>query len=629
MERSRDTGRPADVADAHLRAPSAVLPPQHAALLALQRTVGNRVVSRQMPMPGVPPIIGGLLSPKSDLDRVKDLLEYGVADWAITDEDATRATRILADMGDAELTSAVTELDGSPTPYLDRLVDNATLGVVRSSGFAKIMGKRAPGRNAALAATLVSYGILDWEVTPPEAAAAQTLMDALPERERDRLGEEWIERRIKENLPGEGDYEQGVGEQLLDGAIRGDFNEDPTFWNVCAQIGVGFVPYAGQVADIRDLINALDEMFNRGGYKKFLSWMNLILILIGFVPGIGDAIKAVGRGAINIVKRSAFRVGRGLWEAANRHLIEPLVKHLFPEAIQKAKARLRTLLEERAARLADKSPHVRGEGSAVPGESALPSPAKLAERTDEAFAEAAAQAPRRIDDIVGDLVREGIDALREWAEKVFKRLEFTRFEIEIHGDELVLYGIGSKFKLIRANISSVKKFVIQKSESMLTALRSREARLAAARAASGEVADGIRQGAVMVSEEIGERIADIVIKREFSGAKLRFTGAGSGTLDRVFEMGGVLHVVEAKGGAGRLGSREIGPGLRAQQGTVEYLNSVLANMLKRGGEEADIAKELMKKMQAPGKVRMWVSATGPLNARSSEPIIAKLMEVVL
>src|SRR4029079_3200997 len=167
------------------------------------------------------------------------------------------------------------------------------------------------------------------------------------------------------------------------------------------------------VADIRDLINALDEMFNRGGHKKVTSWLNLILILVGFVPGIGDAIKALGKGAINIAKRSAFRVGRGLWEAASRHLIEPLMKNLFPEAIQKAKARLRVLLEERAAKLADKNPHAGGEGSAIPGESAVPSPAQLASRTDEAFAEAAAQAPRRIDDVVGDLVREGIAAVRE------------------------------------------------------------------------------------------------------------------------------------------------------------------------------------------------------------------------
>lgn len=632
MEHSHDGGEREGPAVARPRVLTGRTAPHFAAVVALQRAVGNRTVSRYMPgPPGTPPALLHLMN-KTPLEQVKDLLEYGVIDWAVTDDDAARATRMLADMGDAELTVAVGHLDGSPTPYLDRLVGNATLATVRTPGFAKIMGKRAPGRNATLAARLVSYGLLDWEVTPPEAEAAQTLLDALPEADRDRLSEDWIRNRIKANLAKEGDYEQGTGEQLLDGAIQGDFKEDPTFWNVSGQVAGGFIPYAGQVADIRDLLNALDDMFNRQGYSKVSSWINLVLTLVGFVPGVGDAAKALGKGAIKAVKRVAFRVARGLWEAASRHLVEPLLRHLVPEALQKAKARLRARLEERVAKLAESNPHgpSHAEGpSTVAGEGAVPSIAELAElpaKTDSAFDEAAKQAPRRVGDIVSELVHESVESLRRWAEKVFKDLEFSGFELEVKGDDLVLYGIGSKFVLMRANIESVKKFTVRKSESMLTLLRSREARLAAARNAAEEVAGQIRYGAVLVTEEIGERIADLAIKREFKGARIRYTGSGSGSLDRVFELDGVLHIVEAKGGAGRLGSRELGEGLRAVQGTGAYVIDVLLNMAKRGGEEEKIAKELLAKMKEPDKVQLWVSAAGGLNPRTSEEIKVKLMK---
>src|SRR5829696_3145748 len=191
--------------------------PSHVAVLALQRSAGNHAVARQFAGP-LPP--GSPMHPlmhlfdKTPLERVQEKLEYGVIDWAVTDEDAADAARILSDMSDADLTSAVATLDASGTPYLDRLVDNATLATVRTPGFAKVMRKRAPARNKVLAEALVSYGFLDWEITPPEAEAAQTLLDALSESDRDKLSEDWMRRRIQENIALPGDYEQGVGEQL-------------------------------------------------------------------------------------------------------------------------------------------------------------------------------------------------------------------------------------------------------------------------------------------------------------------------------------------------------------------------------------------------------------------------------
>ena len=42
---------------------------------------------------------------------------------------------------------------------------------------------------------------------------------------------------------------------------------------------------------MRDLIHAIDDICNQEGYKKLGSWAALVLVVIGFVPGVGDAIK--------------------------------------------------------------------------------------------------------------------------------------------------------------------------------------------------------------------------------------------------------------------------------------------------------------------------------------------------
>jgi hypothetical protein len=620
--------------------------PKAAALLALQRTAGNLAVSRYMPVPpGTPAPIAHALN-KTPLEQVQDLLEYGVIDFAVTDEDARKATTLLGYMDDGELTKAVAHLDGSSTPYLDRLADNAPLPVVRLPAFARIMRKRAPSRNKALAERLVSYGIVDWEITPPEAEAAQTLIDALPESDRDKIGEEWMRKRIEANIAKEGDYEKGVGEQLLDGALLGDFNEDPTFWNVGGQIALGLVPYAGQVADIRDLLAALDDMFNKGGYKKFGSWLNLLLVVIGFIPGVGDAVKALGRGAFNAVKGvkgAVVKIGRGLWDLAARKLVEPLIKPLFSEAILKTKQLLKELLDSWTKKMREAHPHgpptPHGEtpggaaaGADVPGGAgkAVPSVAELTKQTDDAFAEVAAQSSRRVGDVVSEMVHETVEALKRWARKVYGRLDFATFEVGIEGDYLVLYGISSKIPLFKADIVSVKKESVEKTKKILSMLGEREALLKEARSAAEELAGKIRYQAILVSEELGEHVATILIKRQFPGAKVRYTGKGSGVLDKVFEVDGVLHVVEAKGGAGRLGSREIASGERAQQASAEYLVDIIDNMLQMGGEEAKIAKELRSKLQSTsGRVRMWVASTGPLSTLASEPLDAKLVEVTV
>ena len=89
------------------------------------------------------------------------------------------------------------------------------------------------------------------------------------------------------------------------------------------------------------------------------------------------------------------------------------------------------------------------------------------------------------------------------------------------------------------------------------------------------------------SEIIGEAASDAYAKK--IGAKEIYTGHHSGTLDKVYKgADGKIIVVEAKGGASTLGSRKGADGLRHQQGTGTYLDSILSSMEKKGASNQEI-----------------------------------------
>jgi hypothetical protein len=113
----------------------------------------------------------------------------------------------------------------------------------------------------------------------------------------------------------------GVQNEILEGAILGDFKEDPSIWNTVGQIAMGFVPYAGQVADARDTIAAVIKL-HKSGWKDPYEWINLVLTLIAWVPGIGDIVKGAGKGLLRLIRGSGggfLRQGRRLWSALFKH----------------------------------------------------------------------------------------------------------------------------------------------------------------------------------------------------------------------------------------------------------------------------------------------------------------------
>jgi DNA/RNA non-specific endonuclease len=93
--------------------------------------------------------------------------------------------------------------------------------------------------------------------------------------------------------------EEGVG-SFFEGAIKGDFSNNNSWSATGGQVVVGFIPIVGQVADARDTVAAVGQIWRgeSGG------WLNLGAAAIGWVPGIGDGIKAGIRGGEKIADAS-------------------------------------------------------------------------------------------------------------------------------------------------------------------------------------------------------------------------------------------------------------------------------------------------------------------------------------
>lgn len=116
---------------------------------------------------------------------------------------------------------------------------------------------------------------------------------------------DWLKTGAKTLGSVQGSINQAIhqyGGELIEGAVMGDFKEDPTVMNLIGQVLIGVVPYAGQAADLRDTIHAIGKMTD-GGWKEGGNWLNLGLTLLAWVPLLGDIAKVCGKlGKLKSVK---------------------------------------------------------------------------------------------------------------------------------------------------------------------------------------------------------------------------------------------------------------------------------------------------------------------------------------
>lgn len=94
--------------------------------------------------------------------------------------------------------------------------------------------------------------------------------------------------------------EEGVG-SFLDGAVRGNFSDNTSWSATGGQVVVGFVPVLGQIADARDTVASIGQVARgeEGG------WLNLGASVVGWVPGVGDGLKAAIRGGSHVAEAGA------------------------------------------------------------------------------------------------------------------------------------------------------------------------------------------------------------------------------------------------------------------------------------------------------------------------------------
>lgn len=88
------------------------------------------------------------------------------------------------------------------------------------------------------------------------------------------------------------DSEEGFWDYILEAleqAILGDCSDASNGLGIVLSVIIGFIPYVGQLADIRDLFADIYHLIDDGPETK--EWVDLVFTAVGLIPGIGDIVK--------------------------------------------------------------------------------------------------------------------------------------------------------------------------------------------------------------------------------------------------------------------------------------------------------------------------------------------------
>lgn len=118
----------------------------------------------------------------------------------------------------------------------------------------------------------------------------------------------------------------GYMRSVYNGAVLGGFSEDESKTAGLTQIGVGMVPIAGQLADLRDTAAAVRDVCQ----GKPGSWGDLGFATLGWIPVVGDGAKACRRLGLEGALRAAG-------EAISKAVSWSTVKEIFGASVATAK----------------------------------------------------------------------------------------------------------------------------------------------------------------------------------------------------------------------------------------------------------------------------------------------------
>ncbi|MEU6667878.1 DUF4157 domain-containing protein [Streptomyces sp. NPDC046727] len=116
-------------------------------------------------------------APTPEMAEIEELLSYGLFDWAITDEDALRALSLVKALPRFQQAVVFARAD-----LAQRLRDNLPKNRVAEwdALAADVTGLRAPAATMEDIDVRLSYGLLDWAVSPKEAVEVLDLLKSLP-----------------------------------------------------------------------------------------------------------------------------------------------------------------------------------------------------------------------------------------------------------------------------------------------------------------------------------------------------------------------------------------------------------------------------------------------------------------
>ena len=106
-----------------------------------------------------------------------------------------------------------------------------------------------------------------------------------------------------------GSAEVDFFENLAAGAVSGDFANDTGWGGTVGQIGVGFIPVVGQLADARDTIANLNNVWKEP--SSIEAWTGFAMSVVAWAPGVGDMAKAAYKGGRKAIKIPGQILDRG------------------------------------------------------------------------------------------------------------------------------------------------------------------------------------------------------------------------------------------------------------------------------------------------------------------------------
>jgi RHS repeat-associated protein len=116
------------------------------------------------------------------------------------------------------------------------------------------------------------------------------------------------EVRIRKMCEGASAVWDGVG-KALDQVVKGNYSKNSSILGTIGEIAVGFIPIVGQVADARDMLQAVQS-----GDPK-----SIAAAAIGFIPGVGDVGKGLVKGSKEVTQQIAKETAqKGAKEAAQQ-----------------------------------------------------------------------------------------------------------------------------------------------------------------------------------------------------------------------------------------------------------------------------------------------------------------------